>query len=136
MALILEVQLSILLPFWYFAVIAGYLILFYCEHAEILYSGGNVCVKFKHLGYIDAGNQFGEYACLTMEPRTATVVAHTYVELYSLSRAALQEVMARWPEYRSEMTRHMMKQSRALKDKGKKRSKGVDCKPRTEHCML
>ncbi|GMH41134.1 hypothetical protein BSKO_09044 [Bryopsis sp. KO-2023] len=91
---------------------------------KILYSGENVNVEFKHLGFIHAGSQFGEYACLTMEPRTATVVAHTFVELHSLSRAALQEVMGRWPEYGNEMTHHMMKQSRATKDK-KRKEKGA-----------
>ena len=86
----------------------------------LLYSGEDCETNYRTLGYIEAGNQFGEYACLTKEPRTATVVAETFTELYSLSRCALAEVMERWPEYHAHITEKMMQQSRAAKDERKK----------------
>ncbi|GMH45876.1 hypothetical protein BSKO_13839 [Bryopsis sp. KO-2023] len=92
---------------------------------KLLYSGGNVNVTFKHLGYIKAGSQFGEYACLTMEARTATVVAETFCELYALSRDSFLEVMNNWPEYKSELTNHMMQRSKVTKEKQRKKRRGA-----------
>lgn len=72
-------------------------------------------VPHRSLGHIEAGSQFGEYACLTNEPRTATVVAETYCELYSLSREGLNSVMDRWPQYRSDFSKTIMEKSKARK---------------------
>jgi CRP-like cAMP-binding protein len=45
-----------------------------------------------------AGEYFGEYSCLLGQERSASVVASSYVELYSLSRADLELVLQQWPE--------------------------------------
>lgn len=52
----------------------------------------------RHLGYLHPGEYFGEYSCLLGQERSATVVASSYVELYSLSRADLEVVLQQWPE--------------------------------------
>ena len=41
------------------------------------------------LGRLTAGQYFGEYSCLLGQPRSTTVVATDYCELYSLSRTDL-----------------------------------------------
>ena len=56
----------------------------------------------RRIGYLRPGEYFGEYTCLLGEARTATVVATTYCELYSLSRADLEEVLQQWPELAEE----------------------------------
>lgn len=89
------------------------------ELHEQLYCGDPVVVPYKTLGHIEAGSQFGEYACLTNELRTATVVAETFCELYTLSREGLLSVMDRWPEYRQEISNSIMKQSKATKKTSK-----------------
>jgi hypothetical protein len=52
----------------------------------------------RHLGYLHPGEYFGEYSCLLGQERSATVVASSYVELYSLNRADLELVLQQWPE--------------------------------------
>lgn len=52
----------------------------------------------RHLGYLHPGEYFGEYSCLLGQERSASVVASSYVELYSLSRADLELVLQQWPE--------------------------------------
>lgn len=53
---------------------------------------------FRRLGFLRPGEYFGEYSCLLGQERSATVVASTYLELYSLSRADLEAVLQQWPE--------------------------------------
>jgi len=53
---------------------------------------------FRRLGFLRPGEYFGEYSCLLGQERSATVVASSYVELYSLSRADLEAVLQQWPE--------------------------------------
>eukprot|EP00191_Tetraselmis_sp_GSL018_P005589 CAMPEP_0177605304 /NCGR_PEP_ID=MMETSP0419_2-20121207/16627_1 /TAXON_ID=582737 /ORGANISM="Tetraselmis sp., Strain GSL018" /LENGTH=989 /DNA_ID=CAMNT_0019099439 /DNA_START=131 /DNA_END=3101 /DNA_ORIENTATION=+ len=48
------------------------------------------------------GDHFGEYSCLLGQPRTATVVAMEFTELYSLSRDDLLDVYRQWPELHKE----------------------------------
>lgn len=52
----------------------------------------------RHLGYLHPGEYFGEYSCLLGQERSATVVASSYVELYSLNRTDLEVVLQQWPE--------------------------------------
>lgn len=52
----------------------------------------------RSLGFLHPGEYFGEYSCLLGQERSATVVAHTYSELYSLSRADLEVVLQQYPE--------------------------------------
>ena len=49
------------------------------------------------------GEFFGEYSCLTGSPRTATVVAVEYSELYSLSKNDLEKMLVDWPEMATEL---------------------------------
>lgn len=86
-----------------------------CFPTEELYAGYSTDGAHKHMGYIHAGNQFGEYACLTSGRRKATVIAETFSELYSLTRANLLQVMRNWPEYSKEMIQRVLRQSRVLK---------------------
>lgn len=53
---------------------------------------------YRHLGYLHCGEYFGEHSCLLGQERSASVVASSYVELYSLSRADLELVLQQWPE--------------------------------------
>ncbi|CAD7701983.1 unnamed protein product, partial [Ostreobium quekettii] len=53
---------------------------------------------YKKLGVLTAGDYFGEYSCLLGEYRTATVVADNFCELYSLSRADLDDILEDLPE--------------------------------------
>lgn len=50
-----------------------------------------------------AGQYFGEFACFTGENRTASVVAITVCELYSLTRDDLNTLVDVWPEVREEL---------------------------------
>ena len=43
------------------------------------------------------GNYFGE-ALLINKPRSNTIQAHTFCDLFSLTRAALEEVLEYYPE--------------------------------------
>ena len=52
----------------------------------------------RSLGQLTAGQYFGEYSCLTSTVRTATIVAASYCELYSLTRKDLQRVLQEFPE--------------------------------------
>jgi CRP-like cAMP-binding protein len=54
--------------------------------------------RYVSVGTLEAGSYFGEYGCLLGEPRTATVVALSFCELYSLSRSNLEEVGEHWPD--------------------------------------
>lgn len=56
------------------------------------------------VGTLSSGQYFGEYSCMLGEPRIATVVATSYCELYSLSRADLESVVAEWPELAEELS--------------------------------
>ncbi|KAK3269445.1 hypothetical protein CYMTET_22114 [Cymbomonas tetramitiformis] len=47
---------------------------------------------------LTAGQYFGEVAVLTGQRRTASIVAETYCELYSLSKADIERVLQDWPE--------------------------------------
>lgn len=44
------------------------------------------------------GQHFGEYGCLLSQPRTSTIVALEFSELYSLTRDNLMEVYRQWPD--------------------------------------
>ncbi|WIA23100.1 hypothetical protein OEZ86_010005 [Tetradesmus obliquus] len=57
---------------------------------------------YKRINLLRPGEYFGELSCLLGEARNATVVASTYCELYSLSRADLEEVLQQWPELAEE----------------------------------
>ena len=57
-------------------------------------SGGQCSV----LGVLRAGDHFGEWSTLLGQRRTATVVARTPCECYSLSRASVGQVLAQLPE--------------------------------------
>lgn len=47
---------------------------------------------------LNEGDHFGEYSCLLGHPRSSTMVAMEFSELYSLSREDLMEVYRQWPE--------------------------------------
>mmetsp|Transcript_40406 Transcript_40406/g.114405 ORF Transcript_40406/g.114405 Transcript_40406/m.114405 type:complete len:993 (-) Transcript_40406:789-3767(-) len=53
-------------------------------------------------GQLQGGEHFGEYSCLLGHPRTSTVVATEFSELYSLSRDDLMDVYRMWPELHQE----------------------------------
>ncbi|CAD7696758.1 unnamed protein product, partial [Ostreobium quekettii] len=57
---------------------------------------------YRKLGVLSAGEYFGEYSCMLGEYRTATVVADQFCELYSLSRADLDEILEDLPELAKE----------------------------------
>lgn len=58
-----------------------------------------VCCTFhRSAGELQAGDCFCTYACLLGQPHPATLVAGSYCELYSLSRASLEELVAEWPD--------------------------------------
>ena len=70
-----------------------------------------VYLSIRLIGYLHGGDYFSEYSCLLGEPRTATVVASTFCELYSLTRADLEQVLQQWPKLAAEFeslgeTRH------------------------------
>eukprot|EP00873_Tetraselmis_striata_P001968 jgi/Tetstr1/422232/TSEL_013084.t1 len=58
---------------------------------------------FVRMGELVAGEFFGEYSCLTGSPRTATVTAMEYSELYSLSKHDLENMLTEWPEMSAEL---------------------------------
>jgi branched-chain amino acid transport system substrate-binding protein len=51
-----------------------------------------------------SGQFFGEVALLTGEPRSATIVAATEVELYEVTRDHLMELLHNRPEIAEQMT--------------------------------
>ena len=55
-------------------------------------------------GIIEEGEHFGEYSCLLGLPRTSTVVALEFCELYSLSQPDLIAVYMLWPDLHKEFT--------------------------------
>jgi CRP-like cAMP-binding protein len=55
----------------------------------------------RHLATLGPTDYFGEIALLRDGPRTATVTARGPVELYTLSRADFQELLARAAEVRT-----------------------------------
>lgn len=52
----------------------------------------------RQVGELGAGDYFGEIALMSGEPRTASVVARTYVEAYRLDREAFRELIASQPD--------------------------------------
>ncbi|MFC4161327.1 cyclic nucleotide-binding domain-containing protein [Chitinimonas lacunae] len=50
------------------------------------------------LGHLSAGDFFGEMGLMTGAPRSATVVASSYVECYRLDRAGFEAIMTARPE--------------------------------------
>ncbi|KIZ01636.1 potassium voltage-gated channel, subfamily H(eag-related), member 6 [Monoraphidium neglectum] len=54
------------------------------------------------LGVLQAGDYFGEWSALLGQRRTATVVASSPCECYSLSRASVAAVLTQWPELAAE----------------------------------
>lgn len=57
------------------------------------------------VGRLGSGDEFGEVALLTDEPRNATVTALTSALLLSLSRHSFQDLLEQYPEIRDEVTR-------------------------------
>ncbi len=51
----------------------------------------------RHISELRDGDFFGEIALFSNKPRTASVRALGYCDLYSLSREVLDDVVARWP---------------------------------------
>lgn len=51
---------------------------------------------------LEQGQHFGEYGCLFGQPRSSTIVALEFSELYSLRKDSLMEVYAQWPELERE----------------------------------
>eukprot|EP00892_Ulva_mutabilis_P001042 jgi/Ulvmu1/10939/UM007_0118.1 len=64
---------------------------------------GIQATPFKRIGRLDAGRYFGEVSCWTGARRTASVVAITSAELFSLQRVALLAIAATWPEVATEL---------------------------------
>ncbi|MBI4748735.1 MAG: mechanosensitive ion channel [Acidobacteria bacterium] len=54
---------------------------------------------------IQAGEYFGEISLLTGEPRVATVIAITQVEVYVMGHAAFREILKKHPTLAEEMSR-------------------------------
>lgn len=54
--------------------------------------------KTRQLTTISKGDFFGEIALFLNEPRTATVIAKTYCDLYILSKSAFEQVIVKYPE--------------------------------------
>ena len=57
----------------------------------------------RRVGRLKGGQYFGEYACFTGDKRTASVIAITVCELYSLSKDDLKALVIEWPEIREEL---------------------------------
>ncbi|KAI8464208.1 MAG: hypothetical protein J3K34DRAFT_462033 [Monoraphidium minutum] len=53
---------------------------------------------YRLLGALRGGDRFGEWSALLGQRRAATVVAVSPCECYSLSRASVAALLARWPE--------------------------------------
>lgn len=49
------------------------------------------------------GDFFGEYSCISAEPRSATVVAIEFCELHTLSRSDIEAVVNRMPDMAPEL---------------------------------
>lgn len=61
-------------------------------------------VGHRTVGVLGSGQYFGEYSCMLGVSRSATVVAVSYCELYSLSRGDLEAVVSQWPELAEELS--------------------------------
>ena len=93
--------------------------LYIVKQGEVEVSARNAEGQNLALATLSPMDYFGEIALLRDVPRTATVQARGPVELYSLSRADFQELLARSEQLRSAMTgtgdtRYLDTQSRLL----------------------
>lgn len=61
------------------------------------------------------GDFFGEFALLDSEPRSNTVVAREYCNLYSLGRESFNQVLDDFPEFAAEV-RRIAEERRAASD--------------------
>lgn len=61
------------------------------------------CCACRRIGRLDPGQYFGEVSCWTSARRTASVVAITAAELFSLERVSLLALAADWPEITQEL---------------------------------
>ncbi len=66
----------------------------------------------KHLTTLGPGEIFGEMSLLTGEPRSATVVARTPMELYQLTEENFSRVLARSPHLASALSRTLARRLR------------------------
>lgn len=57
----------------------------------------------RRIGRLDPGQYFGEVSCWTGTRRTASVVAITTSELFSLERVSLLAIAVDWPEITNEL---------------------------------
>jgi hypothetical protein len=57
---------------------------------------------YKVVSTLHQGQHFGEYGCLLGQPRSATIVALEFCELYSLTRDDLMECYQQWPKLHKE----------------------------------
>lgn len=90
------------------------------EHGEDMYfiSRGtlDVIAKDGHsvLGQLRDGDFFGEIALLQQQPRTASVRAASYCDLYRLDKQTFEHVLAHYPDIAEKIARQA--QARAAKD--------------------
>jgi hypothetical protein len=60
---------------------------------------------YSRLGFLTQGQHFGQYSALLGEPRSASVVAVEFCELYALHRGDLEDLLGRYPELEGELVK-------------------------------
>lgn len=69
------------------------------------------------LGSLTGGDFFGEIALFTGEPRTASVQALTYCDVYVLSKASFRYLSQRFPEVHDQIKREAVARARRTRDR-------------------
>jgi len=80
------------------------------EMIEAVAVMGSGAQAYRRVGTLKSGTYFGEYSCLLGLQRTITVVAVTTVEVFALTRNALETVLTDWPDIADDF-RSMVKSS-------------------------
>ncbi len=57
----------------------------------------------EHIAFLSSGSFFGEIALVKSVPRTATVRAKTYTDLYVLKKEAFDKILSKYPEFAREI---------------------------------
>jgi ATP-binding cassette subfamily B protein len=88
--------------------------LYIIQHGQADVFASDAVNTQRPLAILKDGDYFGEMALLYDTPRTATIRARTPLDLYSLSKEDLRELVTRVPELRQEIHRTVTERARML----------------------
>ena len=83
-----------------------------------------VCSGLKVLALLNDGAVFGEMALLIVnQPRTATIRALVFSDVFELSQSDLEEALILWPNLRTQLTKTMQVRKGERKERRERRER-------------